>query len=62
MRNKFDGDYVIGYAMGYHGDAFKGEYHESLSTAQELIKYKNGYKDGLGMRVKESLISRGYEA
>lgn len=43
----------MGYAMGYHGDAFKGEYHAMLSTEQELIKYENGYEEGLLLRLKE---------
>ena len=43
----------MGYAMGYHGDAFKGEYYDILSTAQELIKYENGYKEGFLLRLKE---------
>ena len=59
MRNKFDGDYVMGYAMGYHGDAFKGEYHDCLSTAQELIKYKHGWEDGFKMRIKEKENEHG---
>ena len=60
MRNNpFNGDYIMGYAMGYHGDAFKGEYHAMLSTAQELIKYENGYEDGFLMRVKEKANELG---
>lgn len=61
-RNIYDDAYVLGYASGYYKDDHSVvNSYDKEKEAQMYIKFKNGYKDGFGMRTKEILKSRGYE-
>jgi len=51
-RNMYDDAYVLGYASGYHNDAYTNAYDKD-KEAQMRLKFWNGYKDGVIMRQKE---------
>jgi len=50
--NKFDKAYQLGYAHGYHGEAYDNQ-HDEDKQPQYNVKYKHGWIDGFVFKQEE---------